>query len=135
MEQRSSSGLTKWLLLGLAAFLFFTVGKDLIFGKGKTELQPLDVKDDLAQLERAPEQAVEIRIYNSRAVLGTRGASLRTDELTDTNRYHAKKAMPEGVWAGILATFSPEFGKGAGPIELVTTTAESRMPLRADLKL
>jgi len=135
MEQRSS-GISKWLFLGLAVLLFFQFGLPLIRGKTGEERQPLsDIRDYLAQPERAPAQTCEIRGEKFRAVLSTHGASLRTYELTDQQRYHAKEAMPDGVLAGIAATFSPTFGKGIGPIELVTTTAESRMPLRTDLKL
>lgn len=135
MEQRSS-GITKWLFVGLAVLLFFQFGLPLIRGKGGEDRQPLsDIRDDLAEPERDPAQTCEITGDKFRAILSTHGASLRSYELTDTNRYHAKAPMPDGVLAGIAATFSPEFGKGIGPIELVTTSAESRMPLRTDLRL
>jgi YidC/Oxa1 family membrane protein insertase len=135
MEQRSS-GITKWLFLGLAVLLFFQFGWPLITGKGKGELQPLkDVQDSIAQVERAPEQVCDLTGDKFRARLSTRGASLRSYELTDTSRYYAKAPMPDGVLNGIAATFSSQFGKPIGPLELVTTTAESRMPLRTDWKL
>ncbi len=134
MEQ-SRSGISKWLFLGLAVLLFFQFGLPLIRGKGQPEYQPLsNLGDEHKAPERAPEQSCEIRGEKYRAVLASHGASLRQYELTDTNRYHAKAPMPDGVVAGILATFSPEFGKGTGPLELVTTSEERRMPLRADLK-
>lgn len=131
MEQRSS--ITKWLFVGLAVLLFLQFGLPAIRGT-KDERQPV-VKDSLAPLEPAAEQICEINGEGFRAQLGTHGASLRHYHLTDLKRYHAKKAMPDGVWQGILATFSPEFGMPDGPIELVSTWREDRMPLRANLKL
>ena len=133
MDKRS--GISKWLFLGLAVLLFFQFGLPLIRGNTPEARQPLsDVHDSLAPAERAPEQNCEIVGDKFRAVLSTRGASVRTFELTDTNRYQAKAPMPDGVFAGIAATFTPEFGKGIGALELVTTSAESRSPLRADLR-
>lgn len=132
MEQRSS--LTKWLFLALAVVLFFTFGKKAIFGGGAPELQPIR-EDSLVAAEQAPDQLCEIRGDEFTAKLGTRGASLRSYELTNTQRYFAKAPMPEGVLNGIKATFSPEFGKPIGPIDLVTTSDPARMPLRTDLRL
>jgi YidC/Oxa1 family membrane protein insertase len=131
MEQRSS--ITKWLFVGLAVLLFLQFGLPAIRGT-KDERQPV-VKDSLAPLEPAAEQICEINGEGFRAQLGTHGASLRHYQLTDLSRYHAKTAMPDGVWEGITATFSPKFGLPAGPIELVSTWREDRMPLRANLKL
>ncbi|MFO0593242.1 MAG: YidC/Oxa1 family insertase periplasmic-domain containing protein [Polyangiaceae bacterium] len=133
MEQQRS-GITKWLLVGLAAILFWQVGLPLITGKGKAELQPLKLDDSLAPLTRAEQQNCEIQGDKFRAVLSTRGGSLTHYEITDTARYQAKAPMPDGVLAGIAATFSPDFGKGAGPLQLVTTTHENLMPLRTDLR-
>jgi YidC/Oxa1 family membrane protein insertase len=136
MEQRSS--ITKWLFLGLAIFLFFTVGKDLIFGKGAAESQPAVIfADRLVPAERAQEQLCEIQGDRFNATLSTFGGSLRSYVLTDTDRYFAKEPMPDGVLNGIAATFKPEFGKSVGPIDLVKRAEvdAARMPLRTNLKL
>jgi YidC/Oxa1 family membrane protein insertase len=132
MEQRSS--ITKWLFLGLAVLLFITYGLPAITGKGKADLQP-ELADRVAQPELSAEEICEIDGARFHAKLGTHGASLRSYELTEHDRYHAKIPMPEGILNQIAMTFSSEFGKSKGPIDLVTTTDVSRMPLRTDLKL
>ena len=134
MEQRSS--ITKWLFLGLAVLLFIQFGLPAITGKSKEEKQPLaGIQDSFAPAERLPAQICEIQGERFHAELSSRGASLTSYELTETGRYYAKQPMPDGVLAGIAATFSSTFGKPVGPLELVTTTAESRMPLRTDLRI
>ncbi len=135
MEQRSS--ITKWLFLGLAVVLFLTYGRSAIFGKGEPQTQPAVIfADRLAPAERAPEQLCELQGGRFNATLSTFGGSLRSYQLTDTDRYFAKQPMPDGILNGIAATFSPEFGKRIGPIDLVSTKNDpSRMPLRTNLKL
>lgn len=134
MEQRSS--ITKWLFLGLALFLLFTVGRKAIFGDSAAEEQPgVILADRRMPAERAPEQLCEIQGERFRARVSTLGGSLRSYELTDTNRYFEKTPMPDGVLAGIAATFSPEYGKRVGPIDLVSTSDPTRMPLRTSLRV
>lgn len=134
MEQRSS--ISKWLFVGLAVLLFIQFGLPAITGKGSDDRQPLgDVQDTFAPADRLPAQMCEIQGERFLAKLSTRGGSLTSYELTQRDRYFAKEPMPDGVFAGIAATFSKTFGKPTGPLELVTTTAESRMPLRTDLRL
>lgn len=133
MEQRSS--ITKWLFLGLAVALFFLYGRKALFGDGQVQFQP--IRDErFVPAVRGPEQTCEIQGTRFRATLSSFGGSLRGYELTDTNRYFAKKPMPDGIFAGIAATFQPEFGKPVGPIDLVSMKNEaSRMPLRTNLRL
>ena len=134
MEQRSS--ITKWLFLGLAVLLFIQFGLPAITGKGKDDRQPLaDVQDSFAPAERLPAQTCEIQGDRFIARLSSRGASLTSYELTQRDRYYDKTPMPEGIFAGIAATFSKTFGKPLGPLDLVTTTDSSRMPLRTDLRI
>lgn len=135
MEQRSSS--TKWLFLGLAVVLFVLYGKNAIFGKDQPELQPgVIFSDRVLPAEHAQEELCEIQGERFKATLSTLGGSLRSYTLTETGRYFAKQPMPDGVFRGIAATFSPEFGKPNGPIELVSTKVDpARMPLRTDLKV
>ncbi len=134
MEQRSS--ITKWLFLGLAVLLFVQFGLPAITGSGKDTRHPLqDVRDFMAPVQRPEAKICEINGERFHAKLSSRGASLTSYELTETSRYHAKAAMPDGVLAGIAATFSSAFGKPTGSMDLVSTTDESRMPLRTDLRL
>lgn len=134
MEQRSS--ISKWLFLGLAVLLFIQFGLPAITGSGKDDRQPLaDVQDSFAPAERPPAQTCEIQGDRFVAHLSSRGASLTGYELTQRDRYYEKVEMPEGVFAGIAATFSKAFGKPTGPLDLVTTTDASRMPLRTDLRI
>lgn len=115
MEQRGST--LKWLLLGLALFLFIQVGWPKIFGSNADEKQPLSgLIDNLAPKERAPEETCVIEGARFSAELSTRGASLRHFKMSD-HKYAAKSAG------------------SSEPMDLVSTTREDRMPLRTDLRL
>ncbi|MBI4703954.1 MAG: YidC/Oxa1 family insertase periplasmic-domain containing protein [Deltaproteobacteria bacterium] len=110
--------LLKWILIGVAAVLFFQFGYPALFGKKQSsELQPLDVKDSSAPPpeRRAPEAYCTIQGPRFRAELGTRGGSLRH------------------VWIE-GEKYSREEGGKRVPTDLVTTTAEARMPLRTVLR-
>ncbi|WP_437784131.1 membrane protein insertase YidC [Sorangium sp. So ce1097] len=109
------SNIAKWLFLGLAIILFIQFGQPLLFGNAEEQLQPLDVNDSTAPAERAPEEACVIDGPRFKAELSTRGGSLRHLWMTD-----------------------PKYATGNGdprPMDLVTTSLESRMPLRTDLRL
>ncbi|WP_437552349.1 membrane protein insertase YidC [Sorangium sp. So ce327] len=109
------SNIAKWLFLGLAIILFFQFGKPLLFGEGAPQLQPLDVNDSTAPAERAPAETCVIDGDRFKAELSTQGGSLRHLWMTD-----------------------PKYTTGNGerrPMDLVTTSLESRMPLRTDLHL
>lgn len=109
------SNILKWLFLGLAIFLFMQFGQPLLFGDGKEELQPLDVNDATAPAERAPEETCTIDGDRFKAELSTRGGSLRHLWMTDP-KYTTANGEPK-------------------PMDLVTTSLESRSPLRTDLRL
>jgi len=105
----------KWLFLGLAIMLFFQFGQPLLFGDGTDKRQPLDdVVAQSAPLERASEQACTIEGDRFKAELSTRGGSLRHLWLTEPRYQNAKTKQPT---------------------DLVTTSMDSRMPLRTDLRL
>lgn len=105
----------KWLFLGLAIMLFFQFGQPLLFGSSTDERQPFgDLRDDTHAVERAPEQACTVEGDRFKAELSSRGGSLRHLWLTDP-RYRDKQTEQ--------------------PIDLVTTSLESRMPLRTDLRI
>ncbi|WP_437337712.1 membrane protein insertase YidC [Sorangium sp. So ce394] len=109
------SNIAKWLFLGLAIILFIQFGKPLLFGESAEQLQPLDVNDSTAPAERAPAEACVIDGDRFKAELSTRGGSVRHIWMTD-----------------------PKYTTGNGerrPMDLVTTSLESRMPLRTDLRL
>ncbi|WP_437666557.1 membrane protein insertase YidC [Sorangium sp. So ce1182] len=109
------SNIAKWLFLGLAIILFIQYGKPLLFGNAAEQLQPLDVNDSTAPAERAPAEACVIDGPRFKAELSTRGGSLRHLWMTD-----------------------PKYMTANGerrPMDLVTTSLESRMPLRTDLHL
>jgi YidC/Oxa1 family membrane protein insertase len=109
------SNIAKWLFLGLAIILFFQFGKPLLFGQSAPQLQPLDVNDSTAPAERSPAETCVIDGDRFKAELSTRGGSLRHLWMTD-----------------------PKYTTGNGerrPMDLVTTSLESRMPLRTDLRL
>ncbi|WP_437736649.1 membrane protein insertase YidC [Sorangium sp. So ce1335] len=109
------SNIAKWLFLGLAIFLFLQYGRPLLFGSAEEQFQPLDVNDSTAPAERAPAETCVIDGPRFKAELSTRGASVRHLWMTD-----------------------PKYTVGNGeprPMDLVTTSLESRMPLRTDLRL
>jgi YidC/Oxa1 family membrane protein insertase len=107
--------ITKWLLVCL---LLVVLGTQLqrSFSPARTgERQPLWTVDDQTAPpaeSRAPEQICTLAGPRFRAELSTRGASLRHLYLTDHR-----------------------FDGDGGPLDLVTTSRESRMPLRTSLRL
>jgi len=117
-------GIAKWALLGLAVFLFIQFGYPAIFGS-KTKLQPLGARDDIAAEQRAAPQTCRIDGTRFTAELSTAGGSLRSVRFTDGKYQQYKNAK-------IIEKLPP--GRGTN-IELVTTTLESRMPLRTDLRV
>ncbi len=105
----------KWLFLGLAIVLFVTYGMPLLSGSSADEKQPFgDLRDDTHAVERAEEKPCVIEGDRFKAELSSRGGSLRHLWLTDP-RYHDQRTQQ--------------------PIDLVTTSLESRSPLRTDLRL
>ncbi|MSP25856.1 MAG: hypothetical protein EXR75_11990, partial [Myxococcales bacterium] len=108
------SSLLRWVLIGAAIFLFLQYGLPAISGTGKaSDLQPLrGIVDDLAPVVRAPEELCKLEGVRFVAELTTKGGALRRYSPTD-------------------AKYVAESGK---PIELVTTWADSRLPLRTNLR-
>jgi YidC/Oxa1 family membrane protein insertase len=113
--------ITRWLLLGLAVFLFFQFGLPLMTGTSAGDRQPLDVQDALAPAPeaRSAEELCALAGPRFEAVLSTRGGSLRHVYLKDP-----KYIVTE-----------PESARVGQPIDLVTTSREERSPLRTDLHL
>jgi YidC/Oxa1 family membrane protein insertase len=112
--------ITKWLLLALAAMVFFTFVLPKITGSSEPKLQPLPYgkyQELQPQAAQAPEQLCTIEGDRFRAVLSTRGGSLRHLVLTD-DRYR------------LMEDDSAHGSKKGEPLDLVTTTDEWRMPLR-----
>jgi YidC/Oxa1 family membrane protein insertase len=105
----------KWLFIGLAILLFFQFGMPLISGKGGDEVQPY-VVDTQAPSDRTAEEVCVIETERFKAELSSRGGSLRHLWLTQP-KYQVSKNGTKG------------------PVDLVTTTLESRMPLRTDLRV
>lgn len=103
--------ITKWLLLGLAVFFLLTQGKSM-FGSKASELQPFaGIRDSTTAAQRAPEQMCTLEGPRFRADLSSHGASLRRYVLTDRR-----------------------FESDHKPMDMVTGTDPSRMPLRTPLR-
>ncbi|MEO5725814.1 MAG: membrane protein insertase YidC [Byssovorax sp.] len=110
------SSITKWLLLGLAAFLFWQYGRPLIFGRGAVEQQSFTIDYTAPPAaERTAEELCQIDGSGFTAKLSTQGAALRSFVLTDGNYYRDDNALKQ--------------------IELVKTTDQGRLPLRTDLRV
>ena len=127
--------ITKWLLIGLAIFLFMTVGKNQIFPSKASPFQPLwGINDETAAPgDRTPEQTCTIDGGRFQAELSTHGASLRALKLKDP-QYTQPNEMPSDLLGSIKHLLAGE-GKGSSdPAELVSTTREGRDPLRVDLR-
>jgi YidC/Oxa1 family membrane protein insertase len=105
------SSITKWLVLGLAVFLVMQLGKQFFGASSATEPQTTTIRDMTAPVERAPEQLCSLEGPTFHAKLSTHGASLRQFVLSESRFDNDKK-----------------------PMDLVTTSRESRMPLRTDLR-
>jgi YidC/Oxa1 family membrane protein insertase len=115
MERGSS--IARWLFLGVAVFLFMQYGWPMISGgSGPSERQPLGARDDVGpQGQRPEEQRCTIETERFRAVLSTRGASVVSAAMLDRK-------------------YAAAVDETDTPIELVTTSVESRAPLRSDLR-
>jgi YidC/Oxa1 family membrane protein insertase len=112
------SRILRWLLLAAGAFLLiqFVLPHFGIGGTKAEDRHVFQVNDTKAPAERAQEERCTIQGGRFKAELSTRGASLRHFQLTDPK---------------YTTTGKPD----APPIDLVTTSLESRMPLRTDLRL
>ncbi len=110
--------IAKWLLLGAALVLFFIYGLPLITGKSSSgERQPLSIIDTSAPAgDRPEEKTCTLKGPRFTAELSTRGASARHVMMTD-------------------AKYSLDVSRPDTRIDLVSTSVESRMPLRTDLRL
>lgn len=87
------SGLARWLLLGLAVFLLITFVPKL-FGKGDApQTQPLKYEGNVEPAKRAPEALCDIWDERFRAVLSSRGATLKHFELTTAKYKHHGKPI------------------------------------------
>ena len=119
----------KWIFLGLAIFLIFQFGLPLFTGDGSVKVQPLqDLPYQAPPADaRAPETLCEIAGPRFTAQLSTRGASLRHVTFTEDKYKNSYDHTFFDVITG-------KRGKPT-PIDLVTTTRESRMPLRTNLRL
>ncbi len=115
------SSITKWLLLGLAIFLFWQYGRKAIgIGPTANEHQPINIFADVsAPAARIDEQLCQLETGDFKAELSTRGASLRHLTLKGANYYQTNEKN--------------QYDR-TGTMDLVTTTSEARMPLRTDLR-
>lgn len=112
------SSILRWVLIGVAVFLLIQFGLPLITGEkkgGQSELQPLGPRDDSAPAERKPAEICKISGPRFDAELSTRGASLTHLVMGDEK-------------------YALEVDGKKEPIDLVTTSLDSRMPLRTDLR-
>jgi YidC/Oxa1 family membrane protein insertase len=126
--------ITKWLLLGLAVFLFAQLGTKALFGGKGGERQPR-IDDEIAAPYDAgpPEQTCTIDGARFRAELSTYGGSLRHLYLKD-KQYTLPSTMPTDLLGSIKHVVAGD-GKGsAEPADLVTTSRPGRSPLRVDLR-
>ncbi len=112
MERKGS--LFRWIFIGLAIYLALTQGSKLLGfgGDGKTELQPLTQESRRLPPSRPAERTCDIGTDRFRAVLSSRGASLKHFQLK-TAKYQRKGT----------------------PIDLATTPdMELRQQLRTNLR-
>lgn len=109
--------MTRWLLLGVAVFLFVSYGWPAITGKTTvSSTQPLGRADDtiLPLEQRLDEQLCKLSGPRFHAVLTTKGGALRSF-IPDDEKYRTRH--------------------DGQPTDLVTTTLPSRLPLRTVLRL
>jgi YidC/Oxa1 family membrane protein insertase len=123
--------ITKWLLLGLAIFLFMQFGPKAIWGNKGSPHQPR-IEDETSAEGVAPEERCSIAGPRFKAVLSTRGASLRHLDLDD---YTGPSTMPSDTLGSILHLFTGDAKGSQGPADLVSTSRAGRSPLRVDLRM
>jgi YidC/Oxa1 family membrane protein insertase len=123
--------ITKWLLLGLALFLFFNFGQKAIFGSKGGEHQPALTDETSAPADqKVPEEICTIDGARFKAELSTHGGSLRHLYLKD---YTRPSTMPSDTLGSVKHLIAGD-GKGsAEPADLVSTNRPGRLPLRVDL--
>src|SRR5664280_216852 len=110
--ESSKGSLTRWIFIGLAIFLALQFGPKLFGGESKSELQPLTQESRRLPEVRLPEVTCDVWTDRFRAVMTTRGASLKHFELM-TAKYQRK----------------------GSPIDLATTPdMELRQQLRTNLR-
>lgn len=116
--------IAQWLVIGLVAMLLWQFGGGF-FGKGSEDIQPNLLTDHSPPgATRTPEELCTIKGARFEADLSTRGATLQHFRLTDP-KYVAR-----------LANDDPKFATHNGkPIDLVTTSIDSRNPLKTDVRL
>lgn len=122
----------RWVLLGLAVFLFFTYGKDLIFG-GSAQRQPTPIAD-VEPKERAPEKICTLDGQRFQAELTTRSASLAHFYITDPKYF--RNLRPDEM--ANLPWWRRYFGappRSNEPEDLKTNSADKRNPMRTDLRV
>ncbi|MBW2456807.1 MAG: membrane protein insertase YidC, partial [Deltaproteobacteria bacterium] len=113
--------LVRWLLIGVAVFLFIQFVWPAITGKdegGESQLQPLaGIIDNTAppEAERTGEVTCAIDGNRFRAELTSKGGALKHVWMKD-------------------GKYAQSVDEKSEPIDLVTTTAQSRMSLRTDLR-
>jgi len=113
--------LVRWLLIGVGVFLFIQFVWPAITGKdegGESQLQPLaGIIDNTAppEAERQPEVTCTIDGNRFKAELSNKGGVLKHVWMKD-------------------AKYTQSVEDNADPIDLVTTTVQSRMSLRTDLR-
>ncbi|MBI4953365.1 MAG: YidC/Oxa1 family insertase periplasmic-domain containing protein [Myxococcales bacterium] len=116
MEQRGS--LLRWVLIGVAVFLFMTFGMPALCGKGDpTARQPLTHDDQTtAPEEPKEEQICELVGMRFNAEVTSKGASV-------------KKLWLEGPKYQVEGPLGPK-----DPMQIVTTWRPGRLPLRTNLR-
>jgi YidC/Oxa1 family membrane protein insertase len=122
--------ITKWLLLGLAVFLFMQFGRKAIFPDKAGPIQPL-LGDESAAVAHPAEETCAIEGPRFRAELSTRGASLRHVVLKD---YTSPSRMPADTLGSILHLVAGDPKGSSEPADVVTTSRPGRSPLRVDLR-
>jgi YidC/Oxa1 family membrane protein insertase len=131
-----SGSVLKWVLLGVAIVLFFTVGMPQLTGGGSDKFQPLGPTDETAAVERSAEQFCRIEQPQFRAELSTRGGSLRHLWLLDQKYLMGRGEGQPVTWTQQLAQlFTRDAAVEKHPIDIVSTSREGRMPLRTNLHI
>jgi YidC/Oxa1 family membrane protein insertase len=136
------SSIVKWLFVGVAIILFIQIGMPTLFGGGSDERQPISGAT-LAPEKRADPVICTINGERFTADLTTQGASLKHASLTDKQYSRQPSYEPPHPEAELFRrTYDLKPGEDAkakashaGPIDLVSTTKEERMPLRTDLRV